>query len=330
MTTLEKYRTKCLIKPVKKILVTGCAGFVGSNLTDKLLDLGFGVVGVDNFNNYYDPKIKEENIEGASKSNNFKLTRVDILDFEKLAAVFAKEKPEAVVHLAARAGVRPSLTDPLLYANVNVLGTVNLLKLSVEHKVEKFIFGSSSSVYGDSPKIPFAEDDLCQDIVSPYGAGKRAAEFFVESFNRCFGLNAVVLRFFTVYGQRGRPDMAPALFTTAILKHEAINIFGNGQASRDFTFIEDIIDGIVKALEVGTGFEVINLGGNKPVSVSEFIKTLEEITGKSAKLKFGPKVNGDVQRTWANTKKAETLLKWKPQYTLKQGLGAYADWFKTH
>lgn len=315
---------------MQKILITGCAGFVGSNLADELLKRGYDVIGVDNFNDYYDPTVKKQNIAGAQRSKNFKLYTADILDFKKLQAIISREKPAIIIHLAARAGVRPSLTDPLLYANINVMGTVNLLKLAVSGKVEKFIFGSSSSVYGDSQKIPFAEDDLCQDIVSPYGASKRAAEFFVESFNTCFGLNAVVLRFFTVYGQRGRPDMAPALFTDAIINDREIDIYGNGLASRDFTFIEDIIDGIVKALDAGNGFEVVNLGGSQPVRVSEFIKTLEEIIGKSAKLKFGPKVNGDVQRTWANTKKAETLLKWKPQYTLKQGLRAYVDWFKTH
>jgi len=324
---------KLLLKLKKskvKILVTGCAGFIGSNLVDALLMQDYEVAGIDNFNDYYSPDVKESNLKNAKKNKNFKLYRADILDLERLKKIFNENQLDVVIHLAARAGVRPSLTDPHLYANVNVLGTVNLLKLSVEHKVAKFIFGSSSSVYGDSPKIPFTEDDLCQDIVSPYGASKRAAEFFVESFNKCFGLDAVVLRFFTVYGQRGRPDMAPALFTNAILKNEEIQIFGNGQASRDFTFIEDIIDGIVKALDAGNGFEVINLGGSKPVSVSDFIKTLEEVIGKSAKLKFGPKVNGDVQSTWANTKKAETLLKWKSKYTLKQGLSAYVDWYKSH
>src|SRR3989344_3229385 len=196
-----------------KILVTGVAGFIGSHLTEKLLAGGYEVIGTDNFNDYYNPKIKEENLSEVKKNKNFKLYREDILNFEELNNIFQKEKPQKIVHLAARAGVRPSIKNPLFYTRVNVLGTVNLLKLSVDFGIKQFIFGSSSSVYGNSKRLPFTEDDPCKAVISPYGASKRAAEFWVENFHKTFGLKSTILRFFTVYGPRGRPDMAPALFT---------------------------------------------------------------------------------------------------------------------
>src|SRR3989344_5792935 len=202
---------------MKTILITGCAGFIGSHLVDRLLNQAYRVVGIDNFNDYYEPKIKERNLESTLKFSNFKLYKEDILDFKTLLRIFKNEKPQKVIHLAARAGVRPSITNPVLYGQVNILGTVNLLKLSVDFKVNQFIFGSSSSVYGESSRLPFTEDDPCETIISPYGASKRSAEFFVESFYQSFGLKSTILRLFTVYGPRGRPDMAPALFTKAIL-----------------------------------------------------------------------------------------------------------------
>src|SRR3989344_4433819 len=254
-----------------KVLVTGCAGFIGSNLTDRLLNTGYNVIGVDNFNNFYNPQIKEGNIKGALKSAEFKLYRIDILDFEKVLKIFKKEKPDKVVHLAARAGVRPSIANPKLYAQVNVLGTVNFLKLVVDFNARQFIFGSSSSVYGNSKKQPFMEDDPCENIISPYGASKRAAEFFVESFHKSYGLKSTILRFFTVYGPRGRPDMAPAIFTKAILSGKPVNQFGDGSTSRDYTYIDDIVDGIAKSIENEFYFEIINLGNNHPVKLLEMI-----------------------------------------------------------
>ena len=194
-----------------KILITGCAGFIGSHLTDRLLKESFDVVGVDNFNNYYDPTIKEQNLQKAKKNKLFKLYRKDILDFTSLKDIFKKEKPQKVIHLAARAGVRPSIANPLLYSQVNVGGTVNLLKLSADFSIDKFIFGSSSSVYGNSKRLPFSENNRCDQIISPYGTSKRAAEFWVESFHKTYGLKSIILRLFTVYGPRGRPDMAPTL-----------------------------------------------------------------------------------------------------------------------
>ena len=311
-----------------KILVTGVAGFVGSHLVDRLLAKGYQVVGVDNFNDYYDPKIKEENLKEALKSAEFKLYRINILDFEKVLKIFKKEKPDKVLHLAARAGIRPSIMNPLLYGQVNVLGTVNLLKIAVESKIEQFIFGSSSSVYGESKQLPFTEDNPCENIISPYGASKRSAEFSIETFYRNFGLKSVILRFFTVYGPRGRPDMAPALFANAILRGKTINQFGNGSTSRDYTYIDDITEGIIKSLASKSDFEIINLGNNHPVTLSEFIATLEKIIGKRAKVVILPKQSGDVQITWADINKAKKILDWQPKTQIKSGLGKYIQWLK--
>jgi len=312
-----------------KILITGCAGFIGSHLVEKLLDDGHKVIGVDNFNDYYNPKIKQDNLSNATKSNNFKLYRLDILNFEKLNNVLDKEKPDKIVHLAARAGVRPSIKSPELYAQVNVLGTVNLLKLSVEYSVKQFIFGSSSSVYGNSKRLPFTEDDLCDAIISPYGASKRVAEFWVETFWQTYGLKSTILRFFTVYGPRGRPDMAPAIFTNAISAGKEVNMFGDGSSSRDYTYIDDIIEGIVKVLNKNLEFEIVNLGNNQPITLSDFISTIEQVTAKKAKIKKLPKQPGDVEKTWANIVKAKRLLGWQPKTKIEEGLRKYVEWLKT-
>lgn len=309
-----------------KVLITGCAGFIGSSLVDRLLGDGFEVVGIDNFNDYYDPKIKEGNLGGALSSDSFKLFREDILNAERLNEIFGDEKVEKVVHLAARAGVRPSIENPNLYAEVNVMGTVNVLKASVDFGVEQFVFGSSSSVYGNSKRVPFKEDDICVDIISPYGASKRAAEFFVESFHNSYDLNCISLRFFTVYGPRGRVDMAPALFTKSIMGGLPINKFGNGSSSRDYTYIDDIVDGIVLALSSDISHEVINLGNNHPVTLNEFIKTCESVTGLRANTVEMPNQPGDVEKTWADIVKAKELLGWSPKVNLANGLEKYYKW----
>lgn len=309
-----------------KILVTGCAGFIGSSLVDRLLSDGQEVIGVDNFNTYYDPKIKEANLKSAKKNVAFRLYRADILDFSELSNIYEKEGPDVIVHLAARAGVRPSIDNPFIYTEVNVQGTVNLLKLAADFKIPRFIFGSSSSVYGNSKRIPFREDDPCENIISPYGASKRAAEFFVESFYKNYGLRSVILRFFTVYGPRGRVDMAPALFTDAIISGKTIKQFGDGTSSRDYTYIDDIVEGIMKAINADFDFEIINLGNNNSVKLKDFIKTLEEILKKDASIEKLPMQTGDVERTWANIDKAKRLLLWQPKVKLSEGLRLYTSW----
>lgn len=311
-----------------RVLITGCAGFIGSHLADQLLAGGNFVIGVDNFNDYYNPKIKVANLKNAKKKNNFKFYEEDILNFENLKNIFQREKPAKVVHLAARAGVRPSIKDPKLYERVNVEGSLKLLKLSAEYSVEKFIFGSSSSVYGESKSLPFSESDSCYSVASVYGASKRAGEFFVESFFKCYGLESIILRFFTVYGPRGRPDMVPALFCESMVADKEILMFGDGSSLRDYTYIDDICDGIVKACESKLKFDVINLGNNNPVSLNHFIEILEKILRKKARIKKIAKQNGDVSTTWANIEKAKKILGWKPKTDLKTGLRNYIKWRK--
>jgi len=309
-----------------KILITGCAGFIGSNLVDRLLEKEALVVGVDNFNDYYDPEVKEDNLDMANKNKRFKLYRCDILDLTRLSQIFKKEKPSKIVHLAARASIRPSISDPVLYAEVNVLGTVNLLELSSQYRVSQFIFGSSSSVYGNSPNLPFAEDDLCQNIVSPYGASKRAAEIFVESFSKTHKMKSAILRFFSVYGPRGRPDMAIALFCDFIKSNQAITQYGEGNSSRDYTYIDDVVDGIINTLGKDFDFETINLGNSHSVSLADLIKTIEKISGKKAAIKKMSSVPGDAARTLAEISKAKKMINWVPHTPLEVGIKQYWNW----
>lgn len=312
-----------------KILITGCAGFIGSHLVDKFLIEKHFVVGLDNFNDYYDPRLKNRNVGKALKNKNFKLIVGDVLNRDLLENIFKKNKFDLVVHLAARAGVRPSIYDPTLYAVVNKIGTLNLLELSTRFKVKKFIFASSSSVYGNTKAIPFVETDKCISIVSPYGASKRATEFMLETFYKTYGLESVAIRFFTVYGPRGRPDMAPALFVKGVLTNAPIIKYGDGTTYRDYTFVDDIIHGIVKSVDIKSGFEIINLGNNSPVSLNEFLITIEKITKKKAMYSSKRIPNGDVKGTWANIEKAQKLLGWKPVVKIEEGLTRYIKWLKS-
>lgn len=315
---------------MKTILVTGCAGFIGSNLVDKLVGKGFMVVGVDNFEPYYDPKVKESNIAKARENSNFQLFKVDILNKESVFDVFSNTKPEVVIHLAAKAGVRPSIENPTAYAKTNIIGTANILEAVKKNDCKKIIYGSSSSVYGQSKKIPFEEDDLCQNIISPYGASKRSAEYLIESFYNNFGLRSVILRFFTVYGERGRPDMSPAIFTKAILEGKTINLFGDEQLERDFTYVGDIVDGIIKSIYADLKFEIINLGGSSPVKISKFISIIEKKAFNKAAIKRLERQRGDVVKTWANNQKAKRLLGWTPEVRLEDGIENYIKWLKKH
>lgn len=310
----------------RKILVTGNAGFIGSNLTKKLLALGYQVIGIDNFNDYYNPKIKEKNI--AEYKTNFKQYRLDILDKDKLELVFDKEKPQIIIHLAARAGVRPSLSNPKLYFQVNVTGTKNLLDLAKKYSVKQFIFASSSSVYGNQKKIPFSESDKLGKPVSPYAETKLKGEELCRQFNLETKIPTTCLRFFTVYGPSGRPDMAPYLFTQAILNHQPITRYGDGSTQRDYTYIDDIVNGIIAATLRPLKYEIINLGNNQPVELNRFIKTLEEITREKARIIEKPRHPADVPRTYADITKAKKLLNWQPTTDLTTGLTKFVDWFK--
>lgn len=312
----------------KTILVTGAAGFIGSHLATTLLKKGTKVIAVDDFNDYYDPKFKENNIVEHLKSKSYSLHRGDITDYKFLQDLFKNNKINHIIHLAARAGVRPSIENPLLYQKVNIEGTQNILELAHKHNIKDLIIASSSSVYGNQKKTPFSEIDSVANPISPYAATKRATELLAYTYHHLFSLNCILLRFFTVYGEAGRPDMAPYLFTKLILANKPINKFGDGTSKRDYTYIDDIIDGIIRCLDKNLGYEIINFGNNAPVSLNEFIVTIEAATGKTAKIKQMNTQPGDVDITYADITKAKKLLNWQPKTSLKQGMNKFINWFK--
>jgi UDP-glucuronate 4-epimerase len=312
---------------MSKTLVTGGAGFIGSSLTAQLLLKQNQVICVDDFNDYYPPRYKKENIAPFLKHKKFTLYKGDIRNEKFLEKVFSKTKPTIIIHLAARAGVRPSILEPKLYFDVNLLGTINLLELAKRFSVSQFILGSSSSIYGNNAQIPFCEDEQNLQPISPYGISKLAAEKECYLYNTLYGLPVTILRFFTVYGPKGRPDMAPYLFTKAILKGKTIKKFGDGTSYRDYTYIDDIVNGLIRATDKNLNFEIINLGNSTPATLNEFINTLELIIGKKAKIKKCQEQQGDVSKTYANINKAKKLLSWSPNVNLKEGLEKFVDWF---
>jgi UDP-glucuronate 4-epimerase len=311
----------------KTILVTGAAGFIGSHVSEKLLSMGYDVIGVDNFNNYYDPAVKKKNAAILAKNKGFAMVKSDICDLPAMEKLFSAHKIWKIIHLAARAGVRPSIENPQLYMKVNVEGTANLLEMVKKHNISTFVFASSSSVYGVNKKIPFSEDDDVSSMVSPYAVSKRAGELLCSNYHNLYGINVACLRFFTVYGPRGRPDMAPYMFIDKVMKGQEINKFGDGTTKRDYTFISDIVAGVVAALDV-RGYEIVNLGNNSPVSLNEFIATVERVTGKKAKIKKMPMQPGDVPVTYADVSKAKRLFGYKPTTPISVGMRKLADWMK--
>ena len=315
------------------LLLTGCAGFIGSHTTKALLKKGYNVVGVDNLNDYYNPSWKQQNLNQFKDENNFTFNRLDITNQEGLEQVFIQQKEinqpiKKIVHLAARAGVRPSIVQPVLYQQVNTLGTLNLLELARQHQIKQFVFASTSAIYGKQEKIPFSEDDPVNQPISPYAATKKAAELLCYTYSHLHQLNITCLRFFTVYGPAGRPDMAPYLFTEAMLNQQPINKFGDGTSERDYTYIDDIVDGVVAAVDTPFKFEIINLGNNQPVSLNEFISTLEQITGKKAIINQLPMQEGDVPRTYADIRKAQQLLGYQPKIKIEEGLNKFVEWYR--
>jgi len=309
------------------ILVTGGAGFIGSSLIDKLIKKDEKVICLDNFNDYYSPEIKKENISSYLDKKNFKLVVGDILDKELLKRVFKKEEVKIVVHLAARAGVRPSLLNPHLYEEVNVGGTLNLLELSRDN-IENFVFASSSSVYGVNSKIPFSEDDPIEKPVSPYAATKRAAELLCYTYHHLYNIPLVCLRFFTAYGPRQRPDMAIHKFTKLIDEGKKITMFGSGSSRRDYTYISDIIEGVISSLYKKFSFEVINLGNSRTVELRHLISLIEKGLRKKAKVKQLPDQLGDVPITYAKIDKAKRLLGYKPKVKIEEGIEKFIFWYK--
>jgi UDP-glucuronate 4-epimerase len=312
------------------ILVTGGAGFIGSHLCGRLLNEGYTVISLDNFDSYYDPGIKIKNVEEMVKKfpDRFELITGDIRNPDHLQEALKKRPVRCVVHLAARAGVRPSIADPLLYQDVNVRGTVALLEACKTFSIGDFIFASSSSVYGENQKVPFSEEDLNLYPISPYGATKRAGELLCYSYHYLYGISTACLRIFTAYGPRQRPEMAIHKFTRLVDQGERIPMYGDGSSRRDYTYIDDLIDGILGVLHHHKGFEVYNLGESRTTSLKELIQLIEEALGKKAKIDMLESQPGDVSITYADISKAEKRLGYQPKVSMKEGIRRFVEWYK--
>jgi UDP-glucuronate 4-epimerase len=312
----------------KKYLITGGAGFIGSHLCEALLGAGAQVVVIDDFNDYYDPVVKEANLAGVR--DQIDLVRGDICDDGLVNRTFSTHRFDGVFHLAARAGVRPSIADPRLYFSTNMDGTLNLLEACRHHGVRDFIFASSSSVYGVNTKVPFAEHDPIERTISPYAATKLAGEQMCSNYAHLFGLRCMCLRFFTVYGPRQRPDLAISKFTAALLAGRVVERYGDGSTSRDYTFVDDIVSGILAAAAYTkkSSFEIFNLGGSATTSLNELIGLVEAAVGKKAELRVLPEQAGDVPRTYADVAKAGRLLGYAPRTAIAEGVGRYVEWYR--
>ncbi len=316
-----------------KVLVTGGAGFIGSYCVDALLKRGDKVICVDNFNDFYDKKVKRANIAAHKSNKNFALYAKDIGDYKTVEKIIAIEKPDKILHLAARAGVQQSLNNPLEYVRSNIVGTANLLEACRKHGIRNFVFASSSSVYGGNKKVPFSEEDRVDNPYSPYAATKKTCEVIAANYHHITGMHIIGLRFFTVYGPRNRPDMAIYTFAESIINGKEITLYGKGnEIKRDWTFVTDIVDGTIKALDnVGKfKFEIINLGNSRPISVVYFISLLEKALGKKAKIERAQLPVGDVPITYADTSKAKKLLGWQQTTPIEKGIPQFVKWYTKH
>ena len=312
---------------MKKILVTGAAGFIGWKTSEKLLERGFEVIGIDNMNNYYDVRLKEWRLNQLLPHKNFKFYKVDIEDREALKELFKSNKFDAIINLAARAGVRYSIENPYIYYTTNVMGTLNLLELAKDFNVPKFALASTSSLYAGQP-MPFKEDLPVNQPISPYAASKKAAEVLCYTYHYLYGIDVTVLRYFTVYGPAGRPDMSIFRFIKWIMEDKPVQIYGDGTQSRDFTYVDDIAEGTIKALKP-LGYEIINLGGGKnPVSLNKVIDIIEQYTGRKSKRVYGDFVKVDLKSSWADIEKAKKFFSWQPEHNFGKGIEYTVNWFK--
>jgi UDP-glucuronate 4-epimerase len=316
----------------KRILLTGGAGFIGSHVAEALLRRGIELSVVDNLDDFYPLSRKRLNLQEIRNAGNYALFEADVRDMDALRKIAEQVQPEIVIHLAARAGVRPSIEQPALYESVNVGGTVNVLEIAREFKVQRVILGSSSSVYGVTNTVPFSEDDPMTRPISPYAATKLAAESMCYTYNHLYGLTILCLRFFTVYGPRQRPDLAIHKFTALIESGKSIPVYGDGSMGRDYTYVDDIVDGVVASLEYTPeprrSYEIFNLGNSHPVRLTELIGQLEAATGKKAFQQRLPDQPGDVPITWANIDKAKRVLGYSPKISMEQGLRNFVAWYR--
>lgn len=311
-----------------KILVTGAAGFIGSHLVEALLKRGDSVVGIDNFNDYYDPEIKRGNLKESLANSLFTLHDADICDEAQLSEIFAKTKPDVVAHLAARAGVRPSLQDPNLYHRVNVIGSQHILDACRATKLSHLVFASSSSVYGGITEAPFSETVDISRPISPYAATKRMNELMGHVYSHVYGLRVTMLRFFTVYGPRQRPDMAIHKFTRLLSEGKSIPMFGDGTTARDYTYIDDIIAGVVKAVDEPYDFEIFNLGESQTTTLKDLIALIAKHVGVEPEIDLQPLQPGDVLLTYADIDKARDMLGYAPKWSMDDGVRRFVDWYR--
>ena len=309
-----------------KILVTGGAGFIGAHLCQKLIKKQQKVIIVDNFNHYYDPELKKERVSNLLEEGSYTLYKADICEYSQIDMIFEKEKPDLVIHLAAMAGVRYSIENPLVYEKVNVKGTANLLELMKKHQIERLIYASSSSVYGGNKKLPFKESDQCDNPISPYAATKKATELLVNVYTEIYKLKATGLRFFTVYGPWGRPDMAYYKFIEKMTKNETIEVYNNGDMQREFTYIDDIIDGVMLLIDKEYRHKIFNIGGSQSYELMDFISILEKHSLLKAKKKMLGMQSGEVKKTLSDVTRLKKLG-WKPKVDLNPGIKKFVDWY---
>ncbi len=310
---------------MKRVLITGVAGFIGSYVALKFLKEGYEVIGIDNLNDYYDPRLKEYRLSWLKNYEKFTFFRADVEDASDVKSLFEMYEIDGVINLAARAGVRSSLETPQAYLKTNSLGTLNLLEACKKFNVKKFILASTSSLYAGKP-LPFKESLCVNEPISPYAATKAAAEAMAYTYHYLYGIDVFVLRYFTVYGPAGRPDMAPFRFAKWIIEETPITIFGDGNQERDFTYVEDIAEGTFLAYKKVKGYEIINLGGNVPHKLIKIVQLIEKFSGKKAKIIKKPSFKADMRKTWADITKAQRILGWEPKIDLNEGIKKLVDW----
>ncbi len=315
---------------MKTVLITGAAGFVGSNLSLALLEEGYRVVGVDNFDDTYDPRFKEENIAQCLSNPNFELVRLNICNRAALQELFERVQPQLVAHLAAKADTRAAVEDPYPYVENNILGTLNIFETVRHTPLENMVFVSSSSVYGNDTKVPWKEDAAANHPISPYGATKRAAELFAYSYHHNFGMSITCLRYFNAYGEYNRPNMVPYLWARALLRGEEVELSGAGTRKRDYTYVGDTVRATIAALKKPLGYEIINIGNNHPLSLLELLGVFEKVLGVTARVKERPSHPASVEETYADISKAQKLLGWKPEVPIEEGIKRLVTWVRAN
>ena len=319
---------------MKKILITGVAGFIGYHLSEKLLNNNYHIIGIDNINDYYDPNLKKARLGKLNVLSNFEFHKVDFIKSEDLIPIFENNQIDQVIHLGAQAGVRYSISNPQFYVDTNITGFLNILENSKNYKIENIIYASSSSIYGINKKLPFSENDKTDKQISMYGVSKKTNELMAHAYSNLYGLKTVGLRFFTVYGPWGRPDMALYIFTKAIIENKKINLFNDGDHTRSFTYIDDIIEPILRLIKINsnkkdeiTNNEILNVGGSQPVKLLRFIDIIEDYLGKKANINLKPMQQGDVKETNANIDKLERITGYIPQTNIEEGIRRFIDWY---